>query len=150
MVLNRVTSWLNRLSENDRPQDGPDEIQIGAAALLVEAAHLDGEFTPDERLSIEQALGRHFDLSPAEVTSLLDAAERVQGDAVEISRFTRAIKQLPEERRIQILEMLWEVVLADGDLHAYEANLLRRVGGLIYVSDRENGEARQRVLARLR
>lgn len=150
MVLDRFASWLNRLGSDDRPDDAPDEIHLGAAALLVEAANLDGEFTPDERLAIEQALASHFDLSADEVATLLTAAERVHGDAVEISRFTRAVKQLSPERRIEIMEMLWEVVLADGDLHAYEANLLRRVGGLIYVSDRENGEARQRVLARLR
>jgi uncharacterized tellurite resistance protein B-like protein len=149
VALNRIAGWFNRLTEEDRPEDGPDETQLGAAALLVEAAHLDGDFSPDERHAIEAALARHFDLSDEEVGALMDAAEQAHGDAVEISRFTRAIKQLPPPQRIEIMEMLWEVVLADGDLHAYEANLLRRVGGLIYVSDRENGEARQRVLARL-
>jgi uncharacterized tellurite resistance protein B-like protein len=48
-----------------------------------------------------------------------------------------------------IIEMLWEVVYADGVLHDYEANLLRRIGGLIYVSDRDRGAARKRVMKRL-
>jgi len=48
-----------------------------------------------------------------------------------------------------VIEMLWEVAYADGQLHDYEANLLRRITGLLYVSDRESGEARKRVLARL-
>ena len=51
--------------------------------------------------------------------------------------------------RLAVMEMLWEVVYADGRLHAYEANLIRRVGGLLHITDRERGEARKRVLARV-
>ena len=56
---------------------------------------------------------------------------------------------MPPEERVGILELLWEVVYADGQLHDYEASLLRRVAGLLYVSDRESGEARLRVMGRL-
>ena len=56
---------------------------------------------------------------------------------------------LPAEGRVGILEPLWEVAYADGQLHVYEASLLRRVAGLLYVSDRESGEARLRVMAKL-
>ncbi|WP_417517265.1 TerB family tellurite resistance protein [Minwuia sp.] len=147
-MLNRVASWLNGDSSKTSDTAGFDEVQIGAAALLVEAALLDGTFTADERATIGAALVRQFGLTEAEASTLISQAEEIQDNAVEISRFTRAVKSLPQARRIEILEAMWEVVLADGDLHAYEANLLRRVGGLIYVSDRENGEARQRVMAR--
>ncbi|PKQ01791.1 MAG: TerB family tellurite resistance protein, partial [Alphaproteobacteria bacterium HGW-Alphaproteobacteria-12] len=54
-----------------------------------------------------------------------------------------------EEERVGVIEKMWEVVYADGVLDDYEANLLRRVAGLIYVPDRESGQARQRVIARL-
>ena len=54
----------------------------------------------------------------------------------------------PEER-IALIEMLWEVAYADGELHDYEASLIRRITGLLYVSDRDSGEARKRVRARL-
>ena len=64
--------------------------------------------------------------------------------------FTRAVNDgFAPEDRIQVIEMLWEVVYADGELHDYEASLLRRITGLLYVSDRDSGEARKRVLARL-
>ena len=56
---------------------------------------------------------------------------------------------MDEEERIGVIEMLWEVAYADGELHDYEASLLRRVAGLLYVSDRANGEARLRVMAKL-
>ena len=65
-------------------------------------------------------------------------------------QFTRVIKDVyPLEERTQVIEMLWEVVYADGVLHDYEANLMRRVGGLLYVSDRDQGAARKRVLDRI-
>ena len=64
--------------------------------------------------------------------------------------FTRVIKdRYSPEERVELVEMAWEVVYADGELHDYEANLLRRLGGLLYVSDKERGDARKRVLARL-
>jgi len=148
-VLNRVTRWLSGENQTAAASEGFDEVQICAAALLVEAAWLDGEFTADERTSISDTLRKYFQLNAEEAASLLTEAEKIQEDAIEISRFTRAVKSMPEPQRVEILEALWEVVLADGELHAYEANLLRRVGGLIYVSDRENGEARLRVKARM-
>lgn len=148
-MLNRVTRWLGGEEPESETGQGFGEIEICAAALLVEAAWLDGEFTGDERVAISTALQKHFSLNQAEAESLLAEAEKIQQDAIEISRFTRAVKSMPEEQRVEILEAMWEVVLADGELHAYEANLLRRVGGLIYVSDRENGEARLRVKARM-
>lgn len=148
-MLNRVARWFGGKDIDGAPDAGFDEVRVGAATLLVEAAALDGDFSDEERQTIARVLTEQFTLSPEEVASLMAEAERIQQDAVEISRFTRAVKSLEEAERVQILEMLWEVVLADGELHAYEANLLRRVGGLIYVSDRENGEARLRVKARL-
>jgi uncharacterized tellurite resistance protein B-like protein len=148
-VLNRVTRWLSGDKPSEETSESFGEVQMCAAALLVEAAWLDGDFTADERKAISDALQKHFSLNEEEAASLLAEAENIQKDAIEISRFTRAVKSMPEDQRIQILEAMWEVVLADGELHAYEANLLRRVGGLIYVSDRENGEARLRVKARM-
>jgi uncharacterized tellurite resistance protein B-like protein len=54
-----------------------------------------------------------------------------------------------QEERVELMEMLWEVVYADGALHHLEANLMRRIAGLIFVPDRESGEARKRALSKL-
>lgn len=150
---NRVTRWLESLrggSSADAATAPPDDLHLAAAILLIEAAHLDGEFDAAEQTTVRRVLAEKFELTADETTSLIEVAESRHQHAVEISTFTRAIKEgYPSERRVEVIEMLWEVVLADGELHAYEANLLRRIGGLIYVSDRENGEARQRVAERL-
>lgn len=150
---NRVTRWLESLrggSSAETATAPPDDLHLAAAILLIEAAHLDGEFDAAEQTTVRRVLAEKFELTADETTSLIEVAESRHQHAVEISTFTRAIKEgYPSERRVEVIEMLWEVVLADGELHAYEANLLRRIGGLIYVSDRENGEARQRVAERL-
>ena len=124
--------------------------QVAAAALMVEAARLDGSFADLERDRIRALLVRHFQLSPWAAAELLARAERTATESVAWQGFTQAIKDaVPPEERVGILELLWEVVYADGRLHDYEASLLRRVAGLLYVSDKESGEARLRVMARL-
>lgn len=129
---------------------GRDEKSLAAAALMIEAARLDGSFDDAERTAITAIVRRHFGLDEAETAELVAEAAAAQAETNHLLRFTRAVKDAyPPEERVEIIEMLWEVAYADGELHAYEANLLRRIGGLIYVSDRERGEARKRVLARL-
>ncbi len=127
-----------------------NDAHVAAAALMVEAARLDGSFSDVERDRIQKLLIDRFELTPWLATELLARAERTATESVAWQGFTHAIKEgLAPEERIGVIEMLWEVVYADGELHDYEASLLRRVTGLLYVGDRESGEARLRVMAKL-
>lgn len=131
-------------------QHNMEEKHLAAAALMVEAAVLDEDFGEAERQVIEDAIERKFDLKHEEAEAILLEAEKLQDDSNQIFHFTHTIKQhFSESERIELIELLWEVVYADGVLHELEANLMRRIGGLIYVSDRDRGLARRRVLARL-
>ena len=124
--------------------------QLAAAALMVEAATMDGNFDESEADAISRITRHHFGLNEEEAASLLDAAREAQEAANHLMRFTKAVKEsFPFEERVKIIEMLWEVVYADGEVHHYEANLIRRINGLLYVSDRDSGAARKRVAARL-
>jgi uncharacterized tellurite resistance protein B-like protein len=155
-VINRIKALFEAVDEGAggigtiAPGAGADGRQLAAATLMVEAACLDGSFDAAERDTIGKLLSRHFELTDEESATLMSEAEGAQDEANHLLRFTRAIKDAyaPEER-IELIEMLWEVAYADGILHDYEANLLRRIGGLIYVSDRERGAARRRVVTRL-
>jgi len=149
---------LDRLKQLFQPDaaaapPGPhsfDALQLAAAALMVEAATLDSRFDADERDRIGQLVQDRFALSPEEASELVAEAEKAAAESVAFQGFTNAIKNgFDHAERVQLIEMLWEVVYADGELHDYEASLLRRVTGLLYVSDRESGDARKRVLARL-
>jgi uncharacterized tellurite resistance protein B-like protein len=127
----------------------PDNLQLAVAALLVEAATTDNDFDADERRAIRHVLANRFNLTPAETDTLLEAAINASAGSVQLFGFTRGLaKRLDENERIRIIEMLWEVAYADGRLTAEEDSLIRRVAGLIYVSDRDRGAARRRALAR--
>jgi uncharacterized tellurite resistance protein B-like protein len=128
----------------------PEEKHLAAAVLMVEAALLDEQFDAAERDKVGEIIRRHFGATEAEAQALIEAAEAVHDGASGLVRYTRVIKErFSPEERVEVIEMLWEVAYADGVLHDYEANLLRRVAGLIYVSDRDRGAARKRVLERL-
>ncbi len=129
---------------------GPDELQLAVAALLIEAARMDDDFSAEERAAIERILAARYDLPAAELHALMAAAEQAVRGSTQFFPFTRAIvKNIAPEGRAQILEMMWEVAYADGVLDPHEDALLRRIAGLIHVTDRERGEARQRALAKV-
>lgn len=120
-----------------------------AAGLLVEAALLDGDYHDEEKQRIEILLRERFELEQSATSKLMAAAEEAAADRVELHTITKTVRNhFSEEERVKMIEMLWEVVYADGDLDDFEANMMRSVTGLLYVSDRESGDARKRVLAR--
>jgi uncharacterized tellurite resistance protein B-like protein len=130
--------------------DEEDDARVAAAALLVEAACMDGTVDDSERDTIALLLSSNFGLEAEAAVELIETATRVVADSNQLYAFTRVINdRYSHEGRVGIIEMLWEVAYADGHLHDYESNLVRRVSGLIHVPDRESGEARKRVLARL-
>lgn len=146
-MLNRLINIFTA----DQPQHHqPHELHLAAGALLIEAAALDGHFDLNERSTIARILKDRFDLSAAEVGELMAAAEEKVAQSTQLFEFTRIIgRHFSTEERIELMEMLCEVVYADGTLHEHEASLLRRIGELVYVSDRDRGDARKRVLRRL-
>ena len=149
-MIDRIKTLLRGTDAGSAAPVETEAPKLAAAALLVEAACMDGHFDGDERDAVCAALGAHFGLNDTEADTLIEQAEAVHHEATDLHRFTRAINdRYDHEDRIAVMEMLWEVVYADGRLHAYEANLIRRVGGLLHITDRERGEARKRVLARV-
>ncbi len=129
---------------------GEDELQLAAAALLVEAATMDDEFDAAERAKVAELIQARFDLTATEAAELLAAAEDKVADSVQTFGFTRVVKDAySAEERIELMEMLWEVAYVDGQLHDMEASLMRRIAGLLFISDRDNGDARKRALRRL-
>jgi uncharacterized tellurite resistance protein B-like protein len=149
-VLDRLKAFLTgATADRDAGAERFDKVQLATVALLVEAAQMDAEFGAEERAKIAELVSSRFGLAAEESRALLQAAGDKVEQSVEFFGFTREIKNAfsPEER-IEVIEMLWEVAYADGALHDLEASLMRRLAGLLHVSDRDSGLARQRVLAR--
>lgn len=147
-MLKKLVSGLTHAEETSSLDEG--ELRLATAALLVEAAVMDGAFDNNERDAIERILGARFALSEEEISTLIGDAEKAVEDSNQLYAFTRIIKdRVPHEARTEIVGMLWEVAFADGQLHDYEASLVRRVSGLINVPDRESGAARKQAMRRL-
>jgi uncharacterized tellurite resistance protein B-like protein len=142
---------LKDLFSNAEPRrHSQDELRLAAAALLAEAARLDGAIEPSEREAIERVLARRFDLAESEAAELTREGEAAAEESIQIFGFTRIInRDWPVAERAELFEMIYEVIYADHALNDYEANLMRRLGELVYLPDKERGEARQRVLRRL-
>jgi uncharacterized tellurite resistance protein B-like protein len=150
-MLQRLTAFLQDLTTDAAPAaPAVDQLQLAAAALLAEAARLDGPTGPRERAAIVRLLRERFDLAESEAVELCALAERSAAQSSQYFGFVHLINQrFGPEQRIELVEMLWEVIYADGRLDDLEANLMRRMAGLLYISDQECGAARKRVLARI-
>jgi uncharacterized tellurite resistance protein B-like protein len=149
VMIDRLFVWLKEGGQD--LSRGQDELQLAVAALLLEAAVVvDGRFDEAERNAVQRILERRFGLSAEEAQNLLAAAkDRVEGSA-QLFRFTSTINErLARERRVEVIEMLWQVAYSDGVLDPLEDTLLRRVAGLIDVSDRDRGDAKLRVMRQL-
>jgi uncharacterized tellurite resistance protein B-like protein len=147
-VIERIKALLAGRPVEPQPE-GQDELTFACVMLLVEAARMDQRIDPRERAVIERLLAERFGLGREAATALIEAALARAEASNRFFDYTRHVKDgLDEAGRVRMIEMMWEVVLADGRLDPYEDNLLRRVAGLIYVSDAESGAARQRVKAR--
>lgn len=120
------------------------------AVLLIETSRSDDRVEDRERGVIERTLARRFGLNPAEIARLVTAAKEGAVGSNDLFNFTRVVvRNFTEAERVGVIEMLWEVAYSDGALTGDEDALIRRVAGLIYVSDRDRGDATRRARERL-
>jgi len=123
-----------------------DDYRLAAAALLVHAAAIDGEVTQSERDRLHAVIKRRFALDDAATDELIDKATLAEHEAVDLYHFTSLLNRtLDEEGRARIVEMMWQIVYADGERDELEDNLLWRAADLLGVSGRERIELRRRI-----
>jgi uncharacterized tellurite resistance protein B-like protein len=147
-MMDRLKAWLTE--EQGELSGDRDTLQLAVAALLMEAGQVDGSLDEPERAAVQRLLERKFRLSAEAAQALAATGERRAEQSAQLFGFTRTINErMPPERRVELIEMLWEVAYADGVLDPLEDAMLRQVGGLVDVADSERGAARQRVLRRL-
>jgi uncharacterized tellurite resistance protein B-like protein len=127
-----------------------EELRLAAAALLVRALKIDGEITNEERRKLNALLQTHFGVDDDEARRLIREAIGRDHGAVDLDRFTSVLcAQLDQDRRKQIIEMLWEIAMADLVVHEFESNLVCRVAELLGVSARDRELLRKTVASRL-
>ena len=126
-------------------KDNLDDKNIMVAALLVHAAKMDENYTEIERKIIERALIDFTHLPKNKIEEILNLAEKKEQDSNQILEFTQEIKKNNMRFRLQIIELLWKIIYSDGIADQYETNLIRRVCGLLYISDKDNGNIKLKI-----
>ena len=125
-----------------------DELRLVAAALLFRAVYVDGNADADEAAMVRRIIHEEFGLSDDETDTLMAAAEDAAKDASDLYGWTKRVNaHYSMDEKIYLMEKLWQVVLADDHLDEHEAAMMRRLAGLIYVSDGDSAAARQSALA---
>lgn len=148
-MFEKLSELLNDLFDADAEDDATAH-RSALAALLVHASRIDGREDPDEIAKLNHLLESQFDLTPAERDALVEEGRERDAEAVDLYGFTSALTdRLDQDGRRKVVSMLWEVVLADGRLDDYEANLVWRVAELLGVSTRDRVELRRAVETRL-
>ena len=126
------------------PTDGPSRIQLAACALLLELAHADGEFSPEERAHIERTVVHHFGLDTNTGAELLRLAEAERAQSLDHFQFTRLIAaEYNLGQKMVLAEVMWGVILADGRLSDHETHLVRKLASLMQLEPAYLAEARR-------
>jgi uncharacterized tellurite resistance protein B-like protein len=122
--------------------------RLAATALLIHVVSLDGEPSQAEQQKLHSLIESHFGLDRGSADRLIAAATRVEGEAVDLYHFTSVImREVDDAGRLRIVEMMWELVYADGEVTEFEDNVVWRASDLLGVSARDRIELKHRVAA---
>ena len=133
-------NFLKKKKEKDS-----DKKNISIIALLVHAAKIDENYTEAEKEIIKKVIVQLNSVELNESEKLLKIAEKVEENSNQIVEFTKEIKKYSMEFRLKIIEIIWKIVYSDGASDNYESNLIRRICGLLYISDKDNGIIKTKV-----
>ena len=130
---------------NKENKENANNKDILITSLLIHAAKIDDNYTNFEKEIIKKALMGLYKIKTNEADKLLELAEKREQGSNQIIECTREIKRNSIEFRLKIIEILWKIVYSDGYSDSYESNLIRRVCGLLYISDRDSGMIKLKV-----
>ena len=126
-----------------------DKDLIKICALLIHAAKIDENYTEKEREIIRKAIVE-LDSKDNNIDEVLLKAEEIEKNSNQILDFTKEVKNMNEDLKIKIIEVLWKIVYSDNNPDMYENSLMRRLAGLLYLDPKIVGDAKQRIINNLK
>jgi uncharacterized tellurite resistance protein B-like protein len=133
-----------------KEKDSSNNKNVLIIALLIHAAKIDENYTENEKKIIKKVIMDLNEISSNQADELLKLAEKKEGESNQIIEFTKEIKKYSMEFKLKIVEIIWKIVYSDGTSDDYESNLIRRICGLLYISDKDNGIIKAKVQNLLR
>ena len=147
MFSNLKTAFQNITSKNKNEDEYEGEDIQAVIILLLEACQIDGDTGKIELEYIKKLLINKFNFTQDQAEKNLNEALEKSDERIEIfSQIKIILNEMNHEERIDIIEMMWGVILSDGIVDDFEANLMRRMNGLLYISGEESALAKQRAL----
>ena len=147
-MINLLKNILNNHNSLEEVNDNKNLEQL--CGLMIEAAYTDGQIDKIEINKIRSSLVNVFTEDQQEVNLAIDQAIQNKNNSKSLHHYTSHInKNFDDNTKLLLIETLWEIVLSDGEVHDFESNLLRRLAGLLYISDVSCGSAKKRALAKL-
>ena len=128
--------------------ENEDKITL-VCSLLIHAAKIDEKYTEKEKKIILSALTQLYNKNEDELIKVLEQAEKLENQSNQILKFTKAVKDYDKNFRLKVIEIMWKIIYSDGVSDIYESNLMRRLSSLLYISDRENGEIKKKLIVSL-
>ena len=153
-MLNSIKNFIKDMSSLGKDDDieplfDVDDQKLAAAALMFHVIAADGVVQEEENAKLRSILCTHYDVDESDIDKLVEQATMADNEAVDLFAFTSTLKrQLTNDERILLVEDLWEMVFADGELHEFEDNIVWRVAELIAVSPQDRMLMKQRVQKR--
>ena len=146
-MINLLRNFFENKEINQNSEDSNLELLCG---LMIEAANSDGDIGAEEIKKIRETLINIFKENPDKVDTVLDQSIKNRNNSKSLYYYSSKInKNYSDEKKILLIEILWEIVLADGQVHDYESSIIRRLSGLLYISDINSGNARKRALSKI-
>ncbi len=146
-LVKKFFSKRNHDDSSHQRRQRPHDIRIATCALLLEMSNIDGEFSALEKESIISILKRNFDLSDEHATTLLEASNEELKGSIDIWQFTNLINQnYSIEEKIRVVEMVWDVVYADGKLEKHEDYLVHKLATLLRLTHKQLIDAKLKVI----
>ena len=124
---------------NKEEQSNNDSDLINVACLMIHAAKIDENYTDKEKTIIKNTLIK-LDNNNEDINKVILEAEKKESDSNHIQDFTKNIKAMDKENKIEIIKNIWSIILSDGNSDIYEENLMRRLAGLLYVDAKTMGD----------
>ena len=138
-------SWFSK----NKQDANFESLETSVATLLIHAARLDENYSQDEKLTINKCLVQLGFGENDKVEKLIDRCEALEKESNQILHLTQEIKKLKYTDRLKIIEVLVQVVYADGKMDEFEDNLVRRVCGLVYVENADVGPIKENIKKKL-
>ena len=147
-MLNSFLNLFNKSKLNNNTDEIDDHLML-ISGILVETAAIDGKIDNSELSKIIKSLIYFFEVSEDKSSHFVNKCLEKTNEPNSLHYFTSKInKEFDYTKKIKLLEILWEIILADGKVHDFESNMVRRLSGLLYISDIDSGNAKKRALTK--